>query len=440
MSWGWALFDISIHFYACGIIMLLLVRKLGFVREKFRFIVLGYIMIAATDVFIRLYGLRPGYCVFVLLAETVLYAVFVFKGTFAMRVVWGLISCGLVQTSVNLTMTVYALIGVKDLGSFATPSYIRFIVLVGNLLVITFLYFIIGSIGNKKKGAANPPFWVALISVFAFVLIATRQMASLYMNYGMGTESGISENLVFLASVLVAIFLAVLFFFEYTSLLALKKKQAELALEQKKWEAAFLEQACLTYEVLRAWKHDFKNHMDVLQSFVKNKKYREMEEYLAQMEAEVGPSMQVYHTGNSAADAVLSNKLFMAKTMGIEVSAVAVLPGKLPISDVQFGSVLSNLLDNAIEAQDAAGNSFINVAIRRERGMLQIKVENSANGRYCYKNGLLVSSKEGEGHGIGLASIWKIIEKAGGIMDVQPGADRFCVKILLPLEAESEVS
>ncbi|MEI6101362.1 MAG: ATP-binding protein, partial [Eubacteriales bacterium] len=181
-------------------------------------------------------------------------------------------------------------------------------------------------------------------------------------------------------------------------------------------------------------------HMDVLQSYLKNKKFEEMEQYLSQMNKEIGPSMQLYFTGNSVADAVLSNKLFLAQNKGVQVNVVAQLPGKLMISDVQLGSVLSNLLDNAIEAQESVAEPFINVSIRRDRGMLFMKIENSASGLYHYKDNRLVSTKKGGDHGIGLINTVKIIESVGGVMDIQPEMDRFTVKILLPLTAESEVS
>jgi two-component system, LytTR family, sensor histidine kinase AgrC len=443
MNFGWTLFDVTVCFYVCGISMLLLARKLGFKEGRIFVFLLGYLAIAATDSFIRLSGMPPLLAFLILIIETVLYSVYVFRGSLTRRVMWGCIGCGLGQISYYLILIVYILAGNQDISEFLVHSYTRFIILVGDLMALTFLYFIICALGRKKAALSNPPFQIVMIGIFVFVLFAAQQMINLYMVYGSGrsaTGENISDNLVLLASVLIIIFLAVLFFFEYTSSLAHKKKQAELELEQKKWETAYLEQAYCTYNVLSAWKHDYQNHMEVLQNFLKNKQYQEMEEYLSQMNTEIGPSMQIHYSGNSVVDAVLSNKLFLAKNKGIQVNSVAVLPGKLLISDVQLSSILGNLLDNAIEAQDSITRPFINVSIRRERGMLQIRVENSANGRYVYLHGRLVSSKKGKHHGMGMANIRSIIESAGGIMDIQPEADRFTVKILLPMKAESEVS
>ncbi len=440
MSLGWILFDSTVCFYEYGIVMLLLVRKLGFSVGRFRFVLLGYAAVAGADTVFYWLGLHHT-AFFFILGCVFLYAVFVFGSTLRRRIIWGCIGCGLIAASLNLTIAAFTWGWARDVSGFVFPSYTRFIILVGNLLVLTFLYFILSNTG-QRKAASNPPFRIAMVSVFAFVLIASLQMSNLYMVYGTGgpAGSGLSENLVLLAAVLITIFLAIMFFFEYTGYLAYNKKQAELELEHQKWESAFLAQAYMTYHALSAWKHDYQNHMEVLFSFLKNKKYQEMEEYLAQMNAEIGPSMQIYYTGNSVVDAVLSNKLFLAKTRGVRVSAVAVMPGKLTISDVQLGSILANLLDNAIEAQESVAESFINVSVRRERGMMQIKVENSASGGYVYKRDHLVSSKKGKEHGLGLETVQNIIDKAGGIMDIHPEADRFTVKILLPVNAESEVS
>jgi Signal transduction histidine kinase regulating citrate/malate metabolism len=246
----------------------------------------------------------------------------------------------------------------------------------------------------------------------------------------------VDNSLVAISVIIIGTFLGMLFLFEYIGSLAQKNIDAASELKQTKLEIAQLKHVSDTYQALRAWKHDYQNHLDILQTYLEQSNFDEMKKYLSEIRTETGPFMHLYYTEHNLIDAVLSNKLFIAHSKGIEIKSSIFLPKILNIPDPQLCSILSNLLDNAIEAQDSLTFPFINIMIHQERGMLYIKIENSSNGKYLFKNDQLISIKSSNDHGIGLHQVSKIVEGLGGIINIEPQSESFIVQILIPLDVE----
>ncbi|HBL68443.1 MAG TPA: ATP-binding protein, partial [Firmicutes bacterium] len=55
-------------------------------------------------------------------------------------------------------------------------------------------------------------------------------------------------------------------------------------------------------------------------------------------------------SGNVKVDAILNSKLSLAKERQVNVSAKAIVPSELSMSEIDLCVILGNLLDNAIEA------------------------------------------------------------------------------------------
>ncbi len=437
MDWPWKLWEIAVNCIEIGLFIYLLTHQLQYQKEKFRNIILGYVGLVALVTTLNFTGVPEVPTVVTVLAADLVYTIFMFKDNIPKRLLWGCTHTIIAQIGNVLTYNLFAVFGHADLGESLSPTETRFEMMVCYVLLIALIYFILAHIRTKKNIFLNLPMRIAMIAIFIVGIIAIQKIVDIFINSGENLV--LHNNFIFITAVIIGTFMAMLFMFEYIGSLAQKNVETQAELQRAKWENAHLENVKDTYQALRSWKHDFQNHLEVLSTYLKNKKYDEMKDYLSQISGEVEPFMHLYYTGNTVADAVLSNKLFIAHAKGIRVNASLVLPGRLGISDVQLCSVLSNLLDNAIEAQDGIEGPFINVTIRPERGMLYIKIENSTKGNYVFKKNQLISSKKTRDHGIGLNNVRKIVEDARGIIDIQPQSELFVVKILLPIEMESDV-
>ena len=104
------------------------------------------------------------------------------------------------------------------------------------------------------------------------------------------------------------------------------------------------------YQTMRAWRHDYHNHIQSIKAMLAMKKFRELDDYLGTLEQDLDSIDIAIRTGNVSLDAILSSKVSIARKNNIEVNCTAKVPGELKITDVHLCAIVGNLLDNAIEA------------------------------------------------------------------------------------------
>lgn len=164
--------------------------------------------------------------------------------------------------------------------------------------------------------------------------------------------------------------------------------------------------------------HDMKHHMMVLKELLESKKYQEAEKYLDEL-SEAAVVLEYTWTGNAIVDCILNNKKAACEQANIHI-IIDVDPIDTELLDgVTVSTILSNLLDNAIEACQKfnEGIPYIQIAIRHINDMIFVKIQNSASGLSISKNGVLTTTKNNKDklHGWGLKSVEATVNKVGGI-------------------------
>ena len=107
------------------------------------------------------------------------------------------------------------------------------------------------------------------------------------------------------------------------------------------------------YRQIRGWRHDYRNHIQVLKAFAAKGDMDAIRAYLDELDTDLNTVDTVVKTGNAMADAILNSKISLAKSRGITVQADAHIPVKLKMSELDLCCILGNLFDNAIEASMA---------------------------------------------------------------------------------------
>ena len=141
-----------------------------------------------------------------------------------------------------------------------------------------------------------------------------------------------------------------------------------------------------------------------------------------------------YQTGSRALDTALMHSALKCSQNGIELSAVA--DGRLLgfIRSVDLYTMLSNILDNAIEANlriaDAERRS-IHLSVHERRGLVILQCENPYEGEITMKDGLPVTVKEDKrNHGIGTRSIASTAAAYGGTLRIDPSDGMYILRII----------
>ena len=192
------------------------------------------------------------------------------------------------------------------------------------------------------------------------------------------------------------------------------------------------------YQTMRAWRHDYHNHMQSIKALIEMDKMKELSEYLDNLEKDLDSIDIAIRTGNVGLDAILSSKVSIARKNNIEVNCTAKVPQDLTVSDVHLCAIVGNLMDNAIEACEKMkkdtpdAERFIRVYIGLFKSQLYISVINSTKESKRRRVSELVTSKLGE-HGFGLRRIDKITEKYDGYVNRKNEPGVFATEVMLPL-------
>jgi sensor histidine kinase regulating citrate/malate metabolism len=188
------------------------------------------------------------------------------------------------------------------------------------------------------------------------------------------------------------------------------------------------------YRQIRGWRHDYKNHMQVLMNYAQAKDYTAITDYLAKLSDDLSTIDTVIKTGNKMLDAILNSKISLARSRHVAVTAEAQISIALTTPEIDLCAIIGNLFDNAIEAS---------LSLPEEERLIRVFME--IKGRHLYmsftnrsavKKQIKVfgrfKSLKGSGHGFGLVRVDHIVEKLGGYLSRNSEDGAFTTEILLP--------
>ncbi|MBD5460265.1 MAG: GHKL domain-containing protein [Lachnospiraceae bacterium] len=189
------------------------------------------------------------------------------------------------------------------------------------------------------------------------------------------------------------------------------------------------------YRQMRVWRHNYKNHLQVMKAHLDMGEYQELSDYITHLNQELTQIEQMIRTGNVMLDAILNSKISLARTRGIEVNAKVVLPQKLSVTEYDLCVILGNLLDNAIEgceSQAEGETRFMRIYIGVLKEQLYLSVTNSHSIKIRKENGRYRSTKAAD-RGLGVLSIDHIVSGYKGYVNRQNDDAVFATEVLLPL-------
>ena len=190
------------------------------------------------------------------------------------------------------------------------------------------------------------------------------------------------------------------------------------------------------YQTMRAWRHDYHNHIQSIKAMLEMGKKEELSDYLDNLEKDLDSIDIAIRTGNVGLDAILSSKVSVARKNNIEVNCTAKVPSELSVPDVHLCAIVGNLMDNAIEACEKipAGSAprFIRIYIGLFKSQLYISVTNSTKEKRRRRLSEFVTCKLGE-HGFGLRRIDRLAARYDGYVNRKNEPGVFATEVMLPL-------
>ena len=154
----------------------------------------------------------------------------------------------------------------------------------------------------------------------------------------------------------------------------------------------------------------------MIEGFLNNHEYDRLGAYLQEIRPSVHDSEPLNLFQNIVVDVLVRFYERAAKQGGIEFNARLEVGREIAIPDADLCAVLSNLLENAIEActRQQEGNRIISLGMTQTGASLLIRMENSAGGHVRMQGKDFLSSKEDGRKGYGLGSVAAIAKRLGG--------------------------
>ena len=199
---------------------------------------------------------------------------------------------------------------------------------------------------------------------------------------------------------------------EYT---ASEREQLLMLNQQIQLQSKNMTSASELYSAQRKKVHDFRAHLNILNRLMKNQEYSAAEEYLEKITEQQTDRLFLVNTHHPILDALFNTKAAEATQKKISIDFEVNDLSNLPFDVSDMVVLLSNLLDNAIEAcqQYDKGDKSIHVMAVAQQDFF-ISVRNTSEPVVIISGSIPTTKPEPQMHGFGLANIRLILEKYSG--------------------------
>ncbi len=190
---------------------------------------------------------------------------------------------------------------------------------------------------------------------------------------------------------------------------------------------------------LRGIRHDIKNQYAYMQILLKEERYAELQSYFEEISSKLPAGLSYVDCGNQVMNTILNMEIGKAGTQGIQVERQLMIPPKLSFPDDDLCSLISNMMDNAIEESvrmKEAGKEYgIRVEIYPRESYLFLRCLNRTDLDRIKKGekGLRTTKKDITQHGYGTQIIERIAEKYNGCAEFGLEDGQFVVKVILDM-------
>ena len=285
--------------------------------------------------------------------------------------------------------------------------------------------------GIKKYGAEKSidrfKYIFLVVGLFFSVLVRGYQVIISDMVMGRRELQG-SKSLVSMSVVIaVLIFLMIL----WVKNRILQEENNTLVMEEQLQHQKY----CEMVEVMeqnRELIHDTKHHFLVVQEYLKNEEYGNLQKYVTQISDEFQRTVPKVYTGIKILDFILEQKRVVAQKAGIRYEIDTMLLTGIPTTEQETCALFGNLLDNAIEAccLVETEEKWIEIQINQSNQLLSIEVLNTFEIPCIRKQGVFETIKEERSvHGYGIKSMRRIVDKHQGLIAYEEKEKIFITKI-----------
>lgn len=380
-----------------------------------------FVAVAAGIIFLRQQGISENVRYIVECAVLLVFLFLLYKGDIRTKLI-GAITFVLVVAASKIGSAFILLIVKRHFGIESVAAYLQLIeYALSNCIMIIISVIISIFARHYTKAGASFRLWLALFSV-PVITITTFSVFQYYLENSPGANgSPISYYMYVSGAGLIFINVLVFVLFSRLQKQLGSKRDTDILTAQLVQQEMSVNRMETLYNRTRAFRHDIKNHILLMNMLAEQENYDELKKYLRDMSGIIDESDYVRISGISAVDAILNEKMYEAQAQSITTNFDVVNLDKNNVQPIDLCIILSNALDNAIEANlktEDTSLRYIRLKVHGNETFSVISVSNpTAQVPEKLSSGLFATSKDDtESHGFGLKSIENTMKKYNGEM------------------------
>ena len=374
----------------------------------------------------------PGFSTVISIIITILYLVFALL-ICRKQYVRGILAVCIEQSTILLVGSILYSVFSSVIDNFDLPMHGednlgRFIyVIISNLLIYAVLKLALAIFNSDSLDTKT--------GLIAFVMsVITLAGLSVSMSF---SEKSFSKEIEAQILILTLIFVSinVILYVMIAQMQNLQKNKYELQLlrEKMKFDENRHNDAAAVWDNVRKVQHDMKHHLTVISGQLESGQTDECKAYIRELLPTVERFGETVRTENKVLDYLINSKLCSIEDAQIVISGSV---GDLSdIRDIDLACLMSNILDNAIEAIALLERKKIDLLFLKQNSNRVIICKNTIAESFLAKNKDLNSTKTADGtHGYGHIIINRIVQDYNGMVEYFEEDGMFGVQVVLPMK------
>ena len=214
-----------------------------------------------------------------------------------------------------------------------------------------------------------------------------------------------------------------------------EKREAERVSQMVKmqWEqsAREIESIHRSEHAISILRHDMRHFLVNISTFIDNGEMEAAQSYISELIDNTEKAAMRKYCKNEIVNMILSSYERQIRNNEIDFQYSIWIPEKLQFSDIDITAILSNGLENAIQAVLPLEpcERYIKFDLRMNDNKLLLSIKNTFAEKPIFRDGMPQSRESG--HGFGTQSIWHVAEKMKGNCQFSVDGNLFVLQVIL---------